>query len=477
MSKSNRQDKLQQVTSNSFFRSAALVRAGLRSSLSLGTYSLSGWFLNNEQRTTQRRKMLLDQANILAEEMGKLKGSVMKVGQMVALYGDHLFLPPEVVEVLRTLQDDSPPLDWTALQPVLERELGAARLNELHIDTEPLAAASLGQVHLAQRVRDNKPLCIKIQYPGVADSIDSDLNTLNALLLFYRMLPAGYDPGGMLDEVREMLHREVDYQAELENMQWFGHELRFDSRYCVPEVFSEYSSARVITSSYEAGLAIDSPMVKALSQERRNRMGSAALELFLMEFFRWNRMQTDPNFGNYRVRLDPEGRQDRLVLLDFGAVRQYSPEFLEAYHEMVRGAFQGDKARLYQAAVALRFMPADVSSVTLDNFAAMCALIVEPFAESGSSDANTHFTNEQGQYQWGESDLPQRFALASSKASLSFSFRVPPKEFVFLHRKLGGVFMLLSEMKAELQARSLLQRYLLNPPATSGERHVSDQHG
>ncbi|MEE4379802.1 MAG: AarF/ABC1/UbiB kinase family protein [Candidatus Competibacteraceae bacterium] len=420
--------------------------------------------------------MLLEQAKILAEEMGKLKGSVMKVGQMVALYGDHLFLPPEVVEVLRTLQDDSPPLDWSALQPVLEGELGAARLSELHIDTEPLAAASLGQVHRAWRVCDNKPLCIKIQYPGVADSIDSDLNTLSALLLFYRILPAGYDPGGMLDEVREMLHREVDYQSELENMQWFSHKLSHDSRYCVPEVFPEYSSARVITSSYEPGLAVDNPTVKELSQERRNCLGSAALEVFLLEFFRWNRMQTDPNFGNYRVRLDPEGRRDRLVLLDFGAVRQYSRDFLEAYHEMVRGAFQGDKTRLFEAAVALRFMPAEVSSVTLDNFAAMCALIVEPFANPDSSEANPRFTNERGQYQWGESDLPQRFALASSKASLSFSFRVPPREFVFLHRKLGGVFMLLSELNVELNARSLLQQYLHNPQAT-GERHDTDQHG
>lgn len=448
---------MQQVTSNPFLRGIALARMGFRSSLCFGSYSLNHWFLNSAQREEQRRRMLTEQARILAEELGKLKGSAMKVGQLLALYGEQMYLPAEVVEVLRTLQDDSPPLDWSALLPVLERDLGADRLRELDIETEPLAAASLGQVHRARRVKDHQPLCIKIQYPGVAEAIDSDLNTLGTLLLFSHMLPQGFDLNDMLREVRTMLQREIDYRIELENIQQFGELLRDDPRYCVPAVFPEYCGARVLTMSYEPGLTLDSPAVLGLSQERRNRLGAAALELFLREFLRWNRVQTDPHFGNYRVRLDPQGREDRWVLLDFGAVCGYSADFLQHYHEMIRGAFWQDRERLCRAAVDLGFMPADASAVTWEDFARMCALIVEPFTESTPGQG---FRNERGEYRWGASDLPQRVALAASKASLSFSFRLPPKEFVFLHRKLGGVFILLAKLKAELDARALLLDYL-----------------
>lgn len=401
--------------------------------------------------------MLTEQARILTQELGKLKGSAMKVGQLLALYGEHMYLPPEVVDILRTLQDDSPPLDWLALQPVLKRELGAARLREMEIDPEPLAAASLGQVHRARRLRDDRLLCIKIQYPGVAEAIDSDLNTVGTLLLLSRMLPQGFDLNEMLGEIRKMLRREVDYRSEATQIQAFRDLLSSDPRFCVPEIFPEYCTARVLTMSYEPGLNPDSAAVRELSLERRNRLAEAALELFLREFFRWNRVQTDPHFGNYRVRLDPQGRTDRWVLLDFGAVCGYSQDFLTHYHEMIRGALWQDRERLRRAAVGLGFMPANASAKTWDDFAAMCALIVEPFSES-IADGNP--TRAQGAYRWGASELPQRVAVAASKASLSYSFRLPPKEFVFLHRKLGGVFILLAKLNAEFSGRNLLLEYL-----------------
>ncbi len=405
--------------------------------------------------------MLAEQSQLLAEELGKLKGSVMKVGQLLALYGEHFLLPPEVVGALRTLQDDSTPVKWPPLLSVLERELEAGRLAELEIDPSPLAAASLGQVHRARRRRDGRDLCIKIQYPGVAESIDSDLNTVGTLLLFSRLLPTGFSLGEMMAEIRNMLHREVDYTVELETMQGFHRLLKKDRRFRIPQVFPEYSTRCVLTSSYEPGSTVESQEVQNLSQERRNRLSAAALELFLREFFRWNLMQTDPHFGNYRIRLGAgEAGQDQLVLLDFGAVRQFPLAFLGAYHDLVRGAVWKDRLRLCKAAVDLQFMPADAPPEVLDRFAALCFQIVEPFAEPDPNGPATPFINANGEYRWGASDLPQRVALASSKASLSFSFRVPPKEFVFLHRKLGGVFVFLAKLHAELNARPLLLRYL-----------------
>lgn len=460
MSSQNKRTTLKQVLSSPLSRGFSLAAMGMRASMRLGSYSLTSFLLSGEQLQAKRHQMLSAQAQLLADELGKLKGSMMKVGQMLALYGEQLLLPPEVVEVLRTLQDDSPPLDWSALEPVLTTELGAARLAELEVDPEPLAAASLGQVHRARRLRDGRGLCIKIQYPGVAESIDSDLNTVGTLLLFSRLLPKGFDLNDMLAEVRGMLYREVDYRIELDSIQRFRQLLAPDSRFRVPEVFPEYSTPCVLTTTYEPGFMIGGPEARGLSQARRNRIGYAALDLFLREFFEWNLMQTDPHFGNYRIQADPQGEEDRLVLLDFGAVREFPDAFRYAYYELVRGAFWKDRERLVRAAIELNFMPATASRDALDHFAEMCFLIVEPFDLSTVDAPRSCFTNANGEYRWGDSDLPQRVALAASRASLSLSFRLPPREFIFLHRKLGGVFVLLAELKAELNARPLLLRFM-----------------
>ena len=463
MRKEVQPETIKSIKSSPLARGISLARAGLQAGVSLGSYSLHSLLASSERRQELHRQMLTEQAQLLARELGRLKGSVMKVGQMLALYGEQFLLPPEVVAVLRTLQDNSPPLAWEALKPVLEQELSSQRLAELEVDPDPLAAASLGQVHRARRRRDGRELCIKIQYPGVAESIESDLNTVGTLLLFSRVLPAGFNLDEMLTEVRQMLAREIDYRQELQTTECFYQLLQGDSRFRVPETFADYSTGRVLTTSYEPGLNVDGPEIRGLSQARRNRLGAAALELFLREFFEWNQVQTDPHFGNYRLRLDPAGEQDQLVLLDFGAVRRFSDTFRFAYYELVKGAFWQDKERLWKAAMELNFMPANAPQSALERFADMCLLIMEPFTKAESG---TPWFNAMGEYCWGESDLPQRVALAASKASLSFSFRVPPKEFIFLHRKLGGVFVFLAELGTELKARPLLQSYMGKPVAT-----------
>jgi predicted unusual protein kinase regulating ubiquinone biosynthesis (AarF/ABC1/UbiB family) len=460
MFKTDQPKAIKSIKSSPLARGLSLAKVGLRAGANLGSYSLSSLLAGGKRRRALHQQMLTEQAKLLAEELGKLKGSVMKVGQVLALYGEHFLLPPEVVEVLRTLQDNSPPLEWQALQPVLEQELSAKCLAELEVDPRPLAAASLGQVHRACRSQDGRELCIKIQYPGVAEAIDSDLNTLRTLLLFSQVLPQGFNLSEMLAEVRGMLAREIDYEQELQTTARFRQLLQGDQRFRIPETFPEYSTRHILTTSYEPGLSVDGPQTQALSQVRRNRLGAAALELFLQEFFRWNLVQTDPHFGNYRIRPDPTAERDQLILLDFGAVRQFPDTFRQAYYEMVRGAFWQDSERLWKAAVDLHFMPANTPRPDLERFAEMCFLMVEPFTRLPPERSVASFFNARREYCWGASDLPQRVALAASKASLSFSFRIPPKEFIFLHRKLGGVFVFLTTLKAEFNARPLLLPYM-----------------
>lgn len=435
-------------------RNIALTRLGLGAGAKIAFHSVANIFRGEVRRDQADREFFSRQAQILADELGQLKGSVMKAGQMLSLYGQY-FLPEEAVEILSGLQDDTPPVQWSVVAPVLERCLGKSRLSELEVDEQPIAAASLGQAHRAWRKSDGLPLCVKIQYPGVADAIDSDIKTLSRLLLMTRLTPKDMDLTPVFSEVREMLLREVDYHAEAEFTRAFANKLAGDQRFAVPKIFSEYSGNMVLTSSFEEGLSARDPAVAALSQARRNRLGRMFLELFLKEFFEWHLLQSDPHFGNYRIRLDAAG-DDRIILLDFGATRSFEPAFVANYSDIVAGAIDGDAARVARGAVAIGLLKESFPAHVTAAFVELCKLIVEPFNAADDPRTPKELLNVNGEYRWGASDLPMRSSHMAAMNALSVHFRVPPREIVFLHRRLAGVFIMLATLNAELDSRELL---------------------
>ena len=420
-----------------FERNLALTKMGVSAGFRIAGHEFANLFRGHDSKKSSDRTFYVEQARRLADELGRLKGSVMKVGQMLSLYGQY-FLPPEAVDVLSTLQDDTPPVSFRSLQPVLKRALGRGAA-ELEIDPEPLASASLGQVHRARRKRDGRELVLKVQYPGVADAIDSDINTLARLISMTRLAPRGLNLEAVYAEVREMLHREVDYQAEVEHTKRYAQLLAGDDRYVVPQVYEDYCSDRVLALSYEPGLSARDPAVQALPQAQRNALAEAALDLFLRELFEWGMVQTDPHFGNYKIR----GSQ--IVLLDFGATRLFGRGFVEGYREMLRGAIAHDRDMTLRGAEAIGAIDLSFPGPVQDAFFELCELIVEPF---------------RGPYDWGASDLPRRAGEKIARNALTRYFRIPPREIVFLHRRLSGVFILLAALQANWDARPVLQRRL-----------------
>lgn len=436
-------------------RSIALTRLGVGAGAKIMAHSVANIFRGEISRDSANREFYERQAQILADELGKLKGSVMKAGQMLSLYGQY-FLPEEAVVVLSQLQDDTPPVAWNVVAPVLERSIGRNRLRELDIDTEAMAAASLGQVHRARRKRDGLELCVKIQYPGVADAIESDLRTLSRLLVMTRLTPKGLDLQPIFSEVREMLHREVDYEAEARFTRQFADKLAGDNRFVVPQVISEYSSPQILTTSYEHNCSVRDPEVQNLSMARRNRLGSAFLDLFFNEFFRWGMVQSDPHFGNYRFRIGARAQDDRIVLLDFGATRMYDQRFIENYSDIVEGSLRRDRDQVQRGAKAIGLMNDKMPQSALDAFAAMCESIVEPFEAANDAQSDRSMRNKAGAYRWGDSDLPMRSGRIAAMNALSVHFRVPPREIVFLHRRLAGVFIMLATLHCEVDGRDAL---------------------
>src|SRR5690606_34016585 len=142
-----------------------LTKAGLMAGTRMGMHFTANMFANKQTKAERHKQMLSRQAQYLVEELGQLKGSVVKIGQMMALYGEH-FLPEEVTEALHTLEDRTVALEWPAIEAELRRELGEERLAGLDIAQEPIGAASLGHVHLARRRRDGQEICLKVPYPA-----------------------------------------------------------------------------------------------------------------------------------------------------------------------------------------------------------------------------------------------------------------------------------------------------------------------
>ena len=450
---------VKRVKTGSFERRLSMARAGLLAGARYATLTAGTLFSDKDTRAEKRKQILSRQAQDLVEELGKLKGSVVKIGQMMALFGEH-FLPEDVTAALHTLENNTTALHWDTIEAHLRDQFGAQRLAQLEVDPEPLGAASLAQVHRAVRKSDGKQLVLKIQYPGVADAIDSDMRALVQLLRLSRLVPLTDQFNDWLKEVRDMLAREVDYYLEADTTRYFRRELASDERFVVPEVIDEFSNARILCLSYEHGVHITDPAVTELSQARRNFLGHAIMELCCREVFEWHRMQTDPNFGNYLMRVNPGAGHDQIVLLDFGAIREFDDQVLGPGREMIRGAWHHDAQRIIDAMGALGFLVGGAPDRLLQDFAQLCFEAIEVLQDPDRFPPPAHVINERGEYLWGQSDLPKRIVARASRNALSVYFDVPPKEFIFLARKLLGAYTFLHVIEAEVRGNTILEPFL-----------------
>lgn len=400
------------------------------------------------------------QLDYLVEELGQLKGTGMKVAQTLSVYGEQL-LPKELNDLLKTLQQDSPPVDWQTMCQVLESELSTEILNELEIEEKSSAAASIGQVHKARVKSTGQLLALKIQYPGVDEAIDSDLKVIKFLLGLTHFIPKGPRTEQIFEEVRDMLKQEVDFRYELDFTNEVKEWLSDSPVYVVPTPIARYSSRRVIATNWIAGHRADGPDVLNLPLERRNQIGKAYLELYVRELFERHLVQTDPHLGNYLIQIDPHGDDDKLVLLDFGACRRVPAPFLADYIFLAQGAFNRDSVQIEKGARRLGLIHTDDSMSWIDNFVHLCCLLSEPFAKPEWPDRSNWLDNS-GSYDWGQSDLAARVTKLAKSMALSHRIHTPPRELVFIDRKAGGVFSFLSVMKCKTPTREIVEYHLNN---------------
>jgi aarF domain-containing kinase len=281
-------------------------------------------------------KSRLEQAALIANSLSRLKGAAMKAGQLLSLDLSNYF-PAEAIEVLSQLQNAAVAHPFAEVEAILNQELGVKKLKQIEgLSATPIGIASIGQVHRA--CFQGREIVLKVQYPGVADSIDSDLKILKKIASSFCQLTGRkmmLEP--LFQEFQSVLQQEVNYRMEAQyQKEYRSHVMQLKSagtfNFHVPEVLGDISTAQVLAMTYEPGLTLKAWIAKKPTKSKREDLAHAILDLYFHEFFDWGLVQTDPNWANFLVR-ETESELS-LVLLDFGATRRYSPDFIQDYIQL-----------------------------------------------------------------------------------------------------------------------------------------------
>ncbi|MBS1144174.1 MAG: hypothetical protein H6R14_1580 [Proteobacteria bacterium] len=391
----------------------------------------------------QLHQLLLTPANArrVADQLAQLRGAAMKVGQLLSMDAGEL-LPPELAEILSRLRADADPMPMSQVVSALNANWGEGW--DRHFEQfsfTPVAAASIGQVHFARR-KDGRPLAIKIQYPGIRKSIDSDVDNVASLLRVSGLLPKSLDIAPLLAEAKKQLHAEADYRREGACMMQFSGLLAGTGDFLVPQLHDDLTTENILSMTRLDGVAIES--LGHLPQDERDRLVGQLFRLLFREIFEFRLIQTDPNFANYRYATDSR----QLILLDFGATRAYPAAMIEHYRQLIVSAIDADRQGMNDAAMAIGYFQQDIKEgqrqAVLDIFALAC----EPLAHDGA-------------YDFGTSDLSLRIRDAGMVLGMDRDFwHTPPADAIFLHRKLGGLYLLAAKLRARVNIGALAGDFL-----------------
>jgi aarF domain-containing kinase len=395
--------------------------------------------------TTSRSLVVNDgNADLLASTLCRMRGAALKLGQMLSIQ-DAALLPEPLVRALEQVRQGADAMPKYQLFQQMEKQFGLGwRTRFESFEDMPFAAASIGQVHRATILHNGqvKPVVVKVQYPGVANSIESDLRNLSMLVTWSGMAPKGLFLENVLSVGQEELKVECDYLREMRN-QWRvkdlvdADEFMQENKFRVPKVYEEWTTAEVITSEYCSGGTIDK--AANMSQEERNRIARAILYLTVQELFVWRFMQTDPNWGNFLYDTNTQTTS----LIDFGAAREYSKDFVDGYLRIVWASANRDEETLMSQSLRMKFLTGQENETMMSAHKMSGFVVGEPFA-----------TNEP--YDFRGSNISARMSQYSS-VFVNHRLTPPPEEVYTLHRKLAGAYMLCIRLGAVIPCRDVLE--------------------
>lgn len=423
-------------------RVGRLLRFGAIATGIAGGVAAGGLRALAQGRRPDPSQLLLTPANMLrlTDGLSHMRGAALKLGQMLSM-DTGIVLPDELTAILGRMRDDARHMPPKQLQTVLNAEWGEGWYKRFaRFDVRPFAAASIGQVHRAV-TRDGRDLAIKVQYPGVRASIDSDVDNMATLLRLPGVMPRGLDLAPLMAEAKRQLHAEADYAAEAGHLRRFGALLSGSDSFALPDLQEDLSTPQVLAMTYLDSAPLDS-LVTA-PQAERDRVAAALIDLVLRELFAFGLMQTDPNLANYRH--DP--KTGRIVLLDFGAVQPIAPALAADFRALAKVALEGGAEETREAMLRVGYFGPSTPPQHQALIQAMFEVAMTPLRQDTPFD-------------FGRSDLLERLrdmglAIGNDRELA----HVPPAATLFLHRKIGGMYLMAAKLRARVALRPMVERY------------------
>ncbi|MGB0112183.1 MAG: AarF/ABC1/UbiB kinase family protein [Ilumatobacteraceae bacterium] len=412
-------------------RNRQLARLGAKVGATYATTAARKSFASAERREQLDRERELRSSEQIAEELGNMKGALMKLGQMASYLDDGL--PEPLRLALAQLQSDAPPMSIDLAVETLERELGR-RVDDVFVefDPDPIAAASIGQVHRAL-IRDpdtgaERAVAVKIQYPGVGEAIVADLRNADLFGVILKQGFGGLDPSEMVDEIKLRVAEEVDYELEARNQQQFADYYRDHPFIRVPEVVHSLSTKTVLTTELADGFGWAELL--QCSQADRDRAGEIIFRFVFRSLYRMGAFNGDPHPGNYLFHDD-----GTVTFLDFGLVKHFTPEEMQTFGSMVRSAAvdhdHEEFRRIVEAAGMLR-TDAPVSTAAVGEY-------FSHFYDTVKTDREMTWTRE-----YASSIVRHTF----DRTSPISQYATVPRAFVFIQRINLGLYALLGDLGA-----------------------------
>ncbi len=377
----------------------------------------------------------------ITDQLATLRGAAMKLGQLISMDGGEL-LPPELSAILARLREDADPMPKAQLQAVLDGALGKGWQDKLlYFSYAPIAAASIGQVHKAITF-DGETLAMKVQYPGIGDSINSDVDNVASIIKLSGLLPGSLDIKPLLGQAKAQLHDEANYLREADMLKRYRSALGEHPDFVVPEVFDEFTTATTLAMTH-----IKSEPITELAQAPqavRNKLMTALFSLFFEEVFSFRLIQSDPNMANYRYIAEDE----TVALLDFGACREIPDAISKGYLALLQAMANDDMAGVAQAALDIGLMQSNHSESQQATVVALGKLACESLYHDGP-------------YDFGKTDLLTRVQAMGMQLSFDEDFwHIPPVDAIFIHRKLGGLYLLAKQLDTQVDLRQAAQKWL-----------------